>query len=275
MIQDVNDPRVSSVYRETATETAPDALNQSVLRQAREQATPRNLYSRSIFWLRPMAWAATIGLCLAIVVDLSDLPRPEPGLMPLPAATDPASIAEQARAAPQAADAALEEARPDNNSLRDEIIVEGKLVEEILVEAEQDAAQDTEPMAQRARKSVDEEGRVTLSNVPQLEKTETPAPEPAADIAAFEMRDRDNADQAAALARRREGTNINGGASGFAVSSVPALESAIEMPCDAAARKTPQSWLACIEALETDGLDEVAAWQRDELHAAFPEFELP
>ncbi len=67
------DPLVSSAYRESAAERAPDALNRSVMQQAREQVRTR--FFRPVAWLRPMAWAATIGLSLAIVIELSTVPQ--------------------------------------------------------------------------------------------------------------------------------------------------------------------------------------------------------
>ena len=50
----VADPLVSQSYRESAAEITPPALDQAVLRQARREGGSR--YSRSVLWLRPMAW---------------------------------------------------------------------------------------------------------------------------------------------------------------------------------------------------------------------------
>ncbi|MDH3274962.1 MAG: hypothetical protein OEM99_10540 [Gammaproteobacteria bacterium] len=70
-----NDPLVADTYTALAQERAPDRLNKRVLRMAaREARTP---YSRARAWMRPAAWAATIGLSLAIVLELTRLPQPE------------------------------------------------------------------------------------------------------------------------------------------------------------------------------------------------------
>lgn len=63
---------VSRLYRSAASELTPRHLDARVLAAARRGARTR--YWVATHWLRPMAWAATIGLCLAIVIDLSTVP---------------------------------------------------------------------------------------------------------------------------------------------------------------------------------------------------------
>ena len=78
-----NDPRVTRAYREAATETTPAAIDEAVLQQARQALSGNGWqrYAKSIHWLRPMAWAATIGLSLAIVLELTMSPPIETELM--------------------------------------------------------------------------------------------------------------------------------------------------------------------------------------------------
>jgi len=133
-IDGVSDPLVSRTYRESASEHAPDALNQAVLRQAAQNVSSR--YSRAVFWMRPMAWAATIGLCLAIVIDLSSLPQPDSSMLSVPA----------------------EGARLDAS----DAIAPQRIEEEAL--------------ERRARKTIDAQGRVKLQNAPSLGKAEAPKP---------------------------------------------------------------------------------------------------
>jgi len=70
------DETVSATYRELSREGAPNHLNDKVLQQAARHAR-RPRYSRSIVWTRPLAWAATVGLCLAIVLEVTRVPAPE------------------------------------------------------------------------------------------------------------------------------------------------------------------------------------------------------
>jgi hypothetical protein len=73
-IDDPGDPRVSAAYRETARERTPGHLDHTILNAARAAAKPR--WRTAVTWLRPAAWVATIGVCLAIVVEISLLPDP-------------------------------------------------------------------------------------------------------------------------------------------------------------------------------------------------------
>lgn len=70
-----NDQLVTDVYKAMASEQAPDHLNQRVLRFAAREGRTR--YSRARAWIRPTAWAATIGLSFAFVLELTRLPSIE------------------------------------------------------------------------------------------------------------------------------------------------------------------------------------------------------
>lgn len=75
---------VADTYRELASERVPDRLNDKVLRLAARAG--RSRYSRALAWMRPVAWAATITLCLAIVLELTRLPQMEVAPHPVPEA---------------------------------------------------------------------------------------------------------------------------------------------------------------------------------------------
>ena len=72
---DETDALVSKTYGDMADEQTPDRLNKSVLRKAANAARPQ--YSRSMRWMRPAAWAATIAICLAITLQVTQVPVPE------------------------------------------------------------------------------------------------------------------------------------------------------------------------------------------------------
>jgi len=103
------DPRVSAAYREMADERTPEHLDHVILNAARGAAKPR--WRKAGAWLRPAAWVATIGLCVAIVVEISLLSDPEPAEFdsPPPASMKPSVSAdnvddrlEKTRAEPRA-----------------------------------------------------------------------------------------------------------------------------------------------------------------------------
>jgi len=68
---DNNDPRVSDAYREMAHEETPAELDRKVLAMAAAGArTPRGLPRT---WFRPLAWAATIALSFALVLEITQV----------------------------------------------------------------------------------------------------------------------------------------------------------------------------------------------------------
>ena len=66
------DSLVTRTYKEVASEIAPEHLDKAVLQQAANAARPR--YLKSISWTRPMAWAATITLCVGLVLEITKEP---------------------------------------------------------------------------------------------------------------------------------------------------------------------------------------------------------
>lgn len=114
----LHDDLVAELYRELAQETAPERLDAQLLAQAASEADRRR--SGSPPWVRPFAWAATVGLTLAIVLEAARLPVPEPELPGSPASSRlPAAPADAQRSdAEKAATTELLEAT-DMRSLRE------------------------------------------------------------------------------------------------------------------------------------------------------------
>lgn len=69
------DELVSRTYREHSVEQAPERLNQEILSMAADNAS-RGSRTNFLFaaWTKPLAWAATIGISLAVVLELSQVP---------------------------------------------------------------------------------------------------------------------------------------------------------------------------------------------------------
>jgi hypothetical protein len=61
--------RVSETYREIATETSPASLDDKIMALARQEARTR--YGLARAWIRPVAWAATIGLSFAFILEMT------------------------------------------------------------------------------------------------------------------------------------------------------------------------------------------------------------
>ncbi len=69
-----NDPTVSAAYRAAATERTPPALDESVLKSAKAAAKYSGLRGFTVFWFRPLAFVATVGLSLALLLELTSPP---------------------------------------------------------------------------------------------------------------------------------------------------------------------------------------------------------
>ena len=67
------DQLVSDTYRTLSSETTPEALNKSVLKMAAD-ASGDNRHPLFAIWMKPVAWAATIGLTLTIAPQLTEIP---------------------------------------------------------------------------------------------------------------------------------------------------------------------------------------------------------
>ena len=66
------DPRVSAHYKSLADESTPAELDRAVMREAARAVQADNRRGSFGAWFRPVAFMATVGLSLAIILDLSD-----------------------------------------------------------------------------------------------------------------------------------------------------------------------------------------------------------
>jgi len=230
------DEIVSAAYRELAGERAPEHLDERVLAMAKDKAE-RPRYSRSIMWTRPLAWAATIALTLAITLEITRVPTPEvQSPRPAPPATEelrraksiPEAISPEKTAFGRSvANPAADEPARANRKREAAESLEGDVVAEAMPSAAMDFELKDADMLQRADKLMQESEEVSNQ----------PAPE---ELAAFSS----------------------------AVTVAP-------NECSDEARAQPESWLECIDALEAAGDKDAAARQRENLEEKFPDFKLP
>ncbi|RLA23866.1 MAG: hypothetical protein DRQ63_11360 [Gammaproteobacteria bacterium] len=67
-----HDAEVSARYRELANEAAPKELDKIVLRAARKAASKSGSAGWGVSWYRPVTFVATLGLCLALLLEIGD-----------------------------------------------------------------------------------------------------------------------------------------------------------------------------------------------------------
>jgi len=258
-----DDRRVSAAYRDTAVERAPDHLNQSILQQAATTAKPR--YARSMSWMRPMAWAAAIGLSLAIVLEITQIPQPQPE--EFGRAAD--SVIESAETVRQRADAnsieILEESIPQQDSLHQ--IESGSQVKAdngLAAAARLPAAE--QPASAPATEKKLEDGPMPVQ---VRQKASKPM------LADTFYRDESDDDQAADQESSAEPPVAGSAASFDATQSRYAPTAALVQEknpgCDATAVETPETWHECIAGLAELGFIDAANDQLEQLKEMFPD----
>ena len=273
-----SEDRLADAYRALAEERAPDYLNEKVLRLA---AGTRTRYSRARAWMRPAAWAAVIGLSLAIVLDMTRLPQVGPDSIgislpdsrktgdQLPGASDalndaPATEAEailppsatpveqrmDARKIQPASSASSDPARRSNEDFVPKDMTVLRDAEEM---ARTQAGSDQGPILPSAE--LDE----APVNGDLQEKMETGVTTGRAVMIENIQADGDQAEDSAAAAS-------------FATRATPEPPASARH-CAESVRKEPESWIACIRQLEKNGREAEARDEYEEFRRVFPDFD--
>ncbi len=248
----VDDPLVADTYRAVAQERAPDHLNKRVLRMAAREG--RTKYSRARAWMRPAAWAATIGLSLAIVLELTRLPQiePETATMALPEKELADKNDNNAKQATPAAE------RQDPVTMDAFAPKDMAVLREADDRARAQAGPDQVPATPRVDAGADPDEGVSARRVTPDENI------PAKDTAA----DRDSAERVSA---KRLAAETAPAAASFAVAAEEeALASGFA--CPAKVRESAESWFACIKQLRESGQEDLANSEYDEFQRNFPNF---
>jgi hypothetical protein len=244
------DESVARAYREIADERTPGHLDRAVLAKAARASRPG--YARSRAWTRPLAWAATIVLSVAIVLEFTRTPAPE-------------DVASWEAPAPLGEARSL--ARPDPSGPRDNDAPAAGRAADLLP--------DTREKSSPARKT---SAPIAVGTMEAARKHEAAVPdsEPApvaADVGAGEAELADRAREMDALQDPPSRRAFSLQAPAAAIDPAPSGVDAAR--CSPESSRQPSTWLACIEEMERAGLVDEAADERRRLHEAFPGFELP
>ena len=227
------DSHVADAYRDLASEKTPVELDRAILSMA--AGTQRSPYGKARAWVRPVAWAATIGLSLAFVLELSQAPYKAP----------------------------LSAGGSDGDTF--EILEEGVLSEEAAAPPKSDPA-----MRQEREKRSDNPAATGLSAPPAAVE---PAPDQDSASADFEVDDMNLLQEAEQRARLQAGESRPAARAAEFSARLENKEQVDS--CDADARSAAETWYACIEALRESGLSDMAAVELETLLAEFPDFEEP
>ena len=227
------DSRVADAYRDLASEKTPADLDRKVLSMA--AAPQRSPYGKARAWVRPVAWAATIGLSLAFVLELSQVPDNAP----------------------------LTTGGSDGDTF--EVLEEDALSDEAAATPKSDAA-----VRQEREKRSDSPAPASLSAPPAAAE---PAPDRNSASANFEADDMSLLREAEQRARLQSGES-QPAASAAEFSALIETKKQVD-GCDADARSAADTWFACIAALRESGLPDVAAEELEALRTKYPDFEEP
>jgi hypothetical protein len=264
------DALVTRTYRETAGESAPEHLNRAILEEAAHASRP--LYSRLISWTRPMAWAATVVLSVALVLEVTNAPTPEGVIFD----------DNTGKLGPRERD---HEAGLSNDApagLIGESVLPATTPERISNGAVPSAPQ-VEPMKSTAKQAVPEAALEKRQRSDawrnRVEKQELAMPASSAEE--FEFRDTEMLQRADDMARIHSGENkesalVSSAADTESADAVVQGANAVileTLACNESETATPETWMKCIVALEEAGLADAAREQRALLHKVFPQFD--
>lgn len=269
MSEDRNNPiadrAVSEAYKELATERAPASLDEAVLSNA--AAPARKSYAQSMLWMRPLAYAATVFLSLAIVIQVV-LPPGENESLPA------ASVSPTANAA-DVVDAEIAEDDDPLKRLRDQEAREESKIEEFLPLPEDVSAVALADEPAGSVGSADEsfgarQDEIEVAEHEVVTVTASRVAQPTAEsfAAAAELSE-SGLQQAGAQTASR---SLQASDYDAAV----ALNASVAQPvCEPDDIVSPDTWAACIERLEENGHVEDARTERQLLTDVFPDFVWP
>jgi hypothetical protein len=255
------DAVVSDEYRELAQERTPAHLDHVVLNEARRAA--RNRPIRRVSWLRPAAWVTTIGLCLAIVLEVTDLVPQDTMIIDQPAALEQEEY--------RAAEPAAEQKRPDTPASE---MVQGRS----RIEAGVAPVEMASPGRSKVELEEEATGAPSTATLPSEILMKSRALE-SATLDAPAQNDMMMLRDAESRARAQEGTarEIIRPLSAdvqLAAERADADAEAVRY-CGPDETGSPDSWMECILRLQQDGRHDEARLEHDRLHETFPGAEIP
>ena len=249
------DQRVSDAYREMANERKPQALNDKILRMAARAKPARSLIPRP--WMKPVAWAATIGLSLAIVLELTQVPQ-------TPTDFDRVSPASPLEAPVMPAPTSIEtppETEFDERRDRQLQMEKSAVSEALPVLDSQDRIRerrDVKPERHRAELPVVEEAAVQgMTRAPEFLDTSATVNDEA----------ETDADGAVSPAGKTAASSMAAPTQRMLMAE-PAL-------CPADARETAEGWYRCIDTKRAVSPAEAIEKEIEALRRQFPDFAIP
>jgi len=261
-----SDRLVSDVYHELADEKTPETLNREVLRRAAKEGRTR--YSIARAWMRPAAWAATIGLSLVVVLELANMPESE--MSPLPQSVPPGAAA-----------------APEDSDRRRDSIDEDTMLESKATEERQDGlakrSRPYSPEEQVAEKAMMLNEVAPASSDARDDEIASPGRDlpqalEAADLDSMKEsfeRTRKQVEQPIAVERKVEQAADRAPLAQSSAAGIASMRMEAEYLCPAELRLSAEKWLQCIMDLEETTARELVDREYEAFRKSFPKFEHP
>lgn len=264
-----SDNELSKHYRAIADERAPDRLNEKVLRRATDAVAKTQDRGLLGLWSKPLAWAATIGLSLAVVLELSQSP-----LLPAAAERPASAILESEQdSAPEVkressrvgviADAVSGDAATD------------AAIHDIAVESRQAPQSVSQDFAPNALETIEEaENLVRMQNGPNLSEPDLREIVSKSAPTAPTRSDSARSNPARPNDEPPSDGRTSDGQSGDVRRERSAFAAGLSLSvsgCDDASQATRALWTACIKELRSIGETAIADQEYARLLVTFPE----
>ena len=273
-----SEDRLSDAYRSLAEERAPDYLNEKVLRLA---AGTRTRYSRARAWMRPAAWAAVIGLSLAIVLDMTRLPSVGPDSIGI-SLPDSRKVGDQRRET-------SDTVNDDRGTEAEAVVAPSATPVEQRMEARkiQPARSASSAPERRSNEYFVPKDMTVLRDAEEMARTRAGSDQgpimPSAELDDApingDLQEKMEAGVTAGRAAMIENVQADEDqAEDSAAAASFATRATTEPPasaryCAESVRKEPESWIACVRQLEKNGQQAEARDEYEEFRRVFPDFD--
>lgn len=257
------DPFVSSQYRSSATERAPPTLDATILTMAEAAVRDTGLRGFTAVWFRPLAFVTTLGLSLALLLELTGTPQRQPVMRP------------EANFGRREAESIVADPAP---ALIGVMGTTGGGADSATAKDRTNApGQRPQPGATPSRANIGDSGSAAATiNTPQADNQESADFALMIEESAKEMRSEDgvtaNAIQSLVQIRETDKVGSQNGARQRATADT--LEKT-PRPCTREQLAEPTTWWQCISDLEEAGRHDEATAELDLFNMAHPDFEAP
>jgi len=262
------DQLVTETYKALARERVPDHLNERVLRLAADAGRTR--YARARAWMRPAAWAATVGLSLAIVLELTQLPETESLPVGITSSDQDSAAGEAANDNEMSAEMRKEAPSPELQSVRGDV-QPGVPAAPVAKQQDPEAARQFAPKDMSVLREAEDRARLQAG-----------PDRPSAAIASEAMQDLAETDDTKVdeivvdVAVHDEETAAEPAADFAAARSLAAVvekkAATADPQCPSETREKAEAWNKCIEELRDRGFDELANSEYEAFQRIFPDF---